>query len=220
MLRLLRRKQLASRIPKELYMKRSSLLILSLISLISTNVFAIPHENGKLLSHKEWGATNIKVTFKEKKPDQNRLAMLTSKTLMPKPASFNQLIDASSKIVDAEIKPVGNITTLAAENSLFIYNSSPTPQSYTIRHETCQLKLSDDGNSAKFPPCNYTSDMIWIDTDSYYSTLGNAVINWVAPEAGGYGFVFAVSVQNMENQVLFRSSDFQIINVPPAEKKS
>lgn len=201
-------------------MKRNSLLALSLIYLVSASTFAAQYTNGMLFSHKEWGASNIKMSFSEMKSNNNRFAVLINQVKFPEPVDHDQIIDADTKINDVTVAPVGGDTSFKGEIAVFIYNRTSDAQIFSIKHETCLMQVSDDGNTSTFAPCSYSSDSVFVDSHKFYSVWGNSVVHWAAPKAGRYGMVFVTSVQNFDNKVLFRSTDYSDIVVPEAEKKS
>ncbi len=198
-------------------MKRKLLAVLSLTYLASVSAFAMQIDGAKLISHKVWGANNIKLSFKEIQPDQNKVKMLMSRT---KHIDYDQLISAGTKIINMSINPAGLNSSMETDNWLLIFNALSDAKMYRINHSVCPIKFNNDG-SATQEVCSYSSDTIWLDAHKFYNPWGTTVLNWTPTEAGQYGFTFETSVQESSGStILFETGDFAVVNVPSADQKS
>jgi hypothetical protein len=198
-------------------MKRKLLAILSLTYFASISAFAMQMDGAKLISHKVWGANNIKLSFKETQPDQNKVKMLMSRT---KHVEYDQLVGAGTQVTKVSVYPAGSNSSMETNNWLFIFNATSDPKMYTVNHSVCPMKVYDDGSVTE-EVCSYSSDTIWLDAHKIYNTWGTTILNWTPTEAGRYGFTFETSVQpSSESTILFETGDFAVVNVPSADQKA
>ncbi len=154
-------------------MKRKFLLSL-ILTAAATNIFAMEIHGGKLLSHKEFIPTNMKIEYKKTTFNPTLLAKLKSQADLP---NMNQYVNIYARItsLSGNLDDAEPIVSANTDNKVFIHNGTSSSQIYNIENTTCILYI-DSGS------CSRSVDEILLDPyDGYYNDSMNPSIISVIP---------------------------------------
>lgn len=143
-------------------MKRKILIALSILSLASSQAFAIEITDGKLISHKEstTGAPN-KVSFKELKATKYELSKLKNKF-------SNHYVYAAAKASEMRWDESIGYMFAAGEQRYHITNFTDSHQTYKIEKSLCIYKASGADVKA-VETCHISDDEIELAPNGSFS---------------------------------------------------
>lgn len=191
-------------------MKIKSLLIFTISAFATANVLANSMSGGKLISHTEFGAPNIKLTYKDQ-PNKKNFPGLLKKS---KNIDVDQVIQSSDKIQTVEVFSHEGYSDISAEgpNVISFFNETPTSQTYTVTRSACVVKYSETEEMPE--QCSSIIDLFEIDAHLGYAKMGFYNMSWSNAQPGEYIIIFRTIVQNNNSSTLFASYDVQAVTVP------
>lgn len=178
------------------------------------NTYAMPVEGGKLLSHIESVAPNVKLSFKQSKINlQKNLKFIDLKAS----STRREYIQIMNNFGDINVGGGYHGATIINGNDyndVLIFNYSSEQKTYKITHEICT-------GPSDFPAtiCSSSINTVSVEPNSFIHDLTIPVLEITFPQSGQYDASILVKIETANNASLIESIDFRVITIPVSTSK-
>lgn len=190
-------------------MKRKFLFAFGLISLLSSQAFAMEIVGGKLISHEESTTGKDKAIFKELKMDASLTPKFKNRLTNQR---LDQFIYTTTNASTVDPVQLHSYAYLSGNHKFLLSNRSTSAQTYVIRLTVCENKM--DRDSMQFDKCASTIDTVELEPNGHLKNHMESSINIQLDDANAdYVEYVETSIFNTAGAVEYHSEDIKPISI-------